>query len=101
LYLNHHLPLVYKLNAVKNGEEAIKVLKGEDYGSSQTLPDVLLVDINMPRMNGLEFLNIVRNTEEWKNLKAYIVTTSEEKVECIRLYSKTFKAEQFIIYGRV
>jgi CheY-like chemotaxis protein len=45
------------------------------------LPDVLLVDINMPRMNGLEFLSIVRNTKEWKNLKAYIVTTSEEKVD--------------------
>jgi CheY-like chemotaxis protein len=75
------MKIVYKLNAVKNGEEAIKVLKGDDYRGSQTLPDVLLLDINMPRMNGLEFLSIVRNTEEWKNLKTYIVTTSEEKVD--------------------
>nr|MBA2745497.1 response regulator [Flavisolibacter sp.] len=41
----------------------------------------VLIDINMPRMNGIELLNTIRNTEEWKELKCFIITTSDEKVD--------------------
>ncbi len=72
--------MLYKLNVAKNGEEAITMLNIEDDAVS-FLPDVVLIDINMPRMNGLELLQIVRNNEKWKHLKCFILTTSEEKID--------------------
>jgi CheY-like chemotaxis protein len=75
------MKMVYQLHVAKNGEEAIKLLKGDEPGKPVVLPDLLLVDINMPRMNGIEFLSIVRSTEEWKHLKCFVVTTSEENID--------------------
>jgi CheY-like chemotaxis protein len=64
----------------KNGEEALKILNDKER-APETDPDIALIDINMPKMNGLEFLNAVRKTDEWKDLKCFIITTSDEKVD--------------------
>lgn len=75
------LKIIYKLNVAKNGEEAIELLRNDKTNSSQRLPDVILIDINMPRMNGFEFLSVIRSSQEWKDLKCFIITTSEEEVD--------------------
>lgn len=72
---------LYKLEHAKNGEEALELLQEKNGTASHPFPDVVLIDINMPRMNGLEFLNIVRSTEELKHLKCFIITTSEEEID--------------------
>ena len=64
----------------KNGEEALQILKGKD-GTFDAKPDIALIDINMPKMNGLEFLSAVRKTEALKDLKCFIITTSDEKID--------------------
>ena len=74
------MKIVYSLNVAKSGEDAIGFLREGD-GSKNSFPDVVLIDINMPRMNGLEFLDIVRNTEGWQQLKCFIITTSEYQVD--------------------
>ncbi|HEX2607019.1 MAG TPA: response regulator [Flavisolibacter sp.] len=71
------LDLIYRMHIAKNGEEAIDYL-GNITGP---LPDIVLIDINMPRMNGLELLQIIRTTEAWKHLKCFMITTSDEKVD--------------------
>lgn len=75
------LNILYKITVAKNGEEALTVLSGKSEEGFDHLPDVVLIDINMPRMNGLELLQIIRNTEEWKDLKCFIITTSDERVD--------------------
>ena len=75
------MKILYHLHLAKNGEEAVALLSGKGPEGLEHLPDVALIDINMPKMNGLEFLQVVRNTEEWKNLKCFIITTSDEKVD--------------------
>ena len=75
-----NLSLVYWLNIARNGEEAIEKLEKLS-AEGQLLPDILLIDINMPRMNGLEFLSVVRSNENWKHLKCFIITTSAETVD--------------------
>lgn len=73
--------IYYTLYNKKNGEEAVYFLKHEVGDKPEDLPDVVLIDINMPRMNGLELLQTIRATEEWKHLKCFIITTSEEKID--------------------
>jgi CheY-like chemotaxis protein len=75
------LNLLYNLEVAKNGEEAIDILSNKTKTSFSGLPDVVLIDINMPKMNGLEFLEVVRNKDEWKELKCFMVTTSDERVD--------------------
>ena len=50
------LHVINQLDIVKNGEEAIEYLQNE----SQERPCIILLDINMPRMNGIEFLKVAR-----------------------------------------
>jgi CheY-like chemotaxis protein len=75
------MKLLYQLHTAKNGEEAIAILEGKKGQGLERLPDVALIDINMPKMNGLEFLQAVRLHEEWRSMKCFIITTSDEKVD--------------------
>jgi CheY-like chemotaxis protein len=68
--------LIYQLHTARNGEEALRILE-----EGPVLPDIALIDINMPKMNGLELLHTIRHHEEWKSLKCFIITTSDEKVD--------------------
>jgi len=72
--------IFYKLHVCRNGEEALDLLAERSY-TGAPLPDIVLIDINMPKMNGLEFLAAVRAHEKWKALRCFIITTSEEKVD--------------------
>lgn len=69
--------ILYHLEVAKNGEEALHYLEDK----SKPRPDVALIDINMPKMTGLEFLSIIRSKPEWKDLKAFIITTSDESAD--------------------
>lgn len=71
--------ILHKTAVAKNGEEAIEYLSDPDARDHK--PDVILLDINMPKMNGIEFLTAVRSKPEWRDLKVFIVTTSDERVD--------------------
>lgn len=65
----------YILQTAYNGIEALRLLKE---ATISTIPDVILLDINMPKMNGIEFLKILRSDATFKDLKVFIMTTSSE-----------------------
>mgnify|MGYP000588910980 CR=1 FL=1 len=65
----------------KDGEEAIKKLKENDYK-----PDVILLDLNMPKMNGIEFLKYLKNDSEFKYLPVIILTTSKNQKDLFQCY---------------
>jgi CheY-like chemotaxis protein len=65
----------YELYTAYNGIEAFKMLKDNNLA---LLPDVILLDLNMPKMNGIEFLSMLRADETLKNIKVFIMTTSSE-----------------------
>lgn len=72
------MDILYKMQVAKNGEEALAYLKEVSYNGSDK-PHIILLDINMPKMNGIELLANIRQMEEWKETKVFIITTSEEK----------------------
>lgn len=67
----------YELTTAYNGKEAL--LKLKENGAVK--PDVILLDLNMPKMNGIEFLKALRKDEDLKHLKVFIMTTSSEIVD--------------------
>jgi CheY-like chemotaxis protein len=71
--------ILYRMKIARNGEEALRLLTEED--ADQTFsgrPDIILLDLNMPRMNGLEFLQMLRSQDAWKEIKMFVLTTSDE-----------------------
>ena len=70
--------ILYKMKIAKNGEEGLAVLDEAEDPLFPEKPDIILLDMNMPRMNGIEFLQILRRREAWKNIKVFVLTTSDE-----------------------
>ncbi len=68
----------YSLYIACNGKEALELLNDP---AEPLMPDVVLLDLNMPKMNGLEFLQAIRNTDKFKHLRIFIMTTSAESGE--------------------
>src|SRR3954464_9401593 len=62
-----------------SGADALAMLNGND--GSKIAPDIILLDMNMPKMNGLEFLGIIKNYYSLKNIKVFITTTSSEEYD--------------------
>ncbi|HEY4289832.1 MAG TPA: response regulator [Puia sp.] len=74
------LDLPFELHTAYNGIEAFKMLREKgDQKTMHRLPDIILLDINMPKMNGIEFLTILRADTDLKDLKVFIMTTSGEQ----------------------
>lgn len=62
---------------VENGEEALEYL----HDPKNIRPAIILLDINMPRMNGLEFLRAVKQDPDLKKIPIVMLTTSHEEYD--------------------
>ncbi|HEX6914859.1 MAG TPA: response regulator [Chitinophagaceae bacterium] len=71
------MKISYRLHIARNGDEAVRFLEG----NNTFVPDVALVDISMPKMNGFEFLSFIRSNDRWQHLKCFLITTSEEQAD--------------------
>jgi CheY-like chemotaxis protein len=72
------LDIEYELYTAYNGKEALTMLTEP---LKSIMPDVVLLDLNMPKMNGIEFLKAIRNNASLRNLKVFIMTTSAEIID--------------------
>lgn len=68
------LKVTNQLVHVVNGEEALQYLRNEN----DKKPCVILLDLNMPKMNGIEFLQVRGEDEELKKIPVVALTTSKE-----------------------
>jgi CheY-like chemotaxis protein len=69
----------HRLFVARNGQEALDMLRGSRQEKIDPLPSIIMLDINMPKMNGIEFLSELRQDEELKHIKVFIMTTSDEE----------------------
>jgi len=76
------LELNHKIIEANNGEEALAVLKDKE-----VIPDIILLDLNMPKLNGIEFLRILKNDVSLKFIPSIILTTSSNHKDLLECYN--------------
>ena len=78
--------LINELDHVEDGVEAMKYLRGEGAYAGRALPDLVLLDLNLPRMDGREVLAAIKSDEELRRIPVVILTTSESEEDILRSY---------------
>ena len=93
------LGLNHKIIEANNGEEALKILN-----EKEEVPDIILLDLNMPKINGIEFLSILKKDAALKYIPTVILTTSNNQRDLIECYEigiagyvlKPLKYEEYV-----
>jgi CheY-like chemotaxis protein len=70
-----------------DGIEALEILRGTNGRPRLPRPYVILLDLNMPRMDGIEFLKELRKDEDLKKSIVFIMTTSDANEDKVRAYN--------------
>ena len=76
------LNMNHEVTEAINGEEALELLINEKY-----YPDIILLDLNMPKINGIEFLEILKNNESIKFIPTIILTTSSNEKDLLACFN--------------
>ena len=92
------------LHIANNGLEALDFLRREGKYLQSTRPDMIFLDLNMPLMNGLEFLKIIKQDDYFKRIPVVVLTTSNDNTDILETYNlhancfvtKPVELDQFI-----
>jgi CheY-like chemotaxis protein len=93
-----------KLNHIDDGDEALAFLRRQGKYSGAQRPDLILLDLNLPRKDGREVLAEIKADDRLKRIPVVILTTSQAEEDILRAYnlnancyvSKPVDLEQFI-----
>jgi len=77
------------IEVVKDGEEAIEFLKRRGQYAESLMPNLILLDINMPKLNGIEVLDFIKNDEQLKKIPVVMLTTSSSESDISACYEKS------------
>lgn len=79
--------VVNRLSVVADGVSAMAFLRKEGEHTDAPTPDLVLLDLNLPRMDGREVLAAVKADERLKHIPVVVLTTSEAEEDVLRSYS--------------
>ncbi|MDO3695402.1 response regulator [Wenyingzhuangia sp. chi5] len=93
------LNMSHKMVNADNGEEALKILEQKD-----RLPNIILLDLNMPKINGIEFLSILKKDPDLRHIPTVILSTSNNQKDLLECYKigvagyvlKPLKYEEYV-----
>ncbi|HEY8546824.1 MAG TPA: response regulator [Acidimicrobiales bacterium] len=74
------------LNCVANGEEALAYLRRDGEYATAVRPDLVLLDLNLPRRDGREVLAEVKSDEGLRRIPVVVLTTSQAEEDVLRSY---------------
>jgi CheY-like chemotaxis protein len=75
------------LNVAFDGVDALKYLRKEDNHANARRPDLILLDLNLPRKDGREVLADIKNDEDLKRIPVVVLTTSEAEEDILKAYN--------------
>jgi two-component system response regulator len=78
--------LQINLNVVRDGVEAIAYLRREGEYANATQPDLMLLDLNLPRKDGREVLQEIKNDNKLKHIPVVVLTTSDTDEDILSSY---------------
>ena len=79
--------MVNTLHVVNDGEEAMKFLYRETPYIDKPRPDLILLDLNLPKIDGREVLSRIKSDETLKRIPVVILTTSQAEEDILRSYN--------------
>ncbi|MHA2289730.1 MAG: response regulator [Promethearchaeota archaeon] len=78
--------LVSQLDVVKDGVEAMNYLKKFKKNSHAVRPDLILLDLNLPKKNGLEVLKEIKDDEDLRRIPVVVLTISSNEEDLLKAY---------------
>lgn len=75
-----------KLSVVSDGVEAMAFLQRQNQYKNAPRPDIILLDLNLPRKSGLEVLQEIKTSPEFQNIPVIILTTSHAEGDVLKTY---------------
>jgi CheY-like chemotaxis protein len=76
-----------QLHVVNDGAEAMAFLRQEGDHADKPRPDLVLLDLNLPRMDGREVLEAIKSDPNLASIPVVVLTTSEAEDDVLRSYS--------------
>lgn len=77
-----------ELSVLRDGNDALHYLMTKSRLNSHELPDLILLDINLPKKNGHEVLQSVKNHPELKHIPIIILSTSSTEMDILKAYQE-------------
>ena len=77
-----------KIDVVRDGEEALRFLKKQEPFADVSTPQLILMDINLPGMDGKQLLDIIKKDERLKNIPVVMLTSSDTDEDISECYDK-------------
>ncbi len=74
------------LNVVHDGEEAMEYLRRRGKYADAPRPDLILLDLNLPKMDGREVLEEIKKDQDLKRIPVVVLTTSDDERDILKAY---------------
>jgi CheY-like chemotaxis protein len=74
------------LHVANNGLEGLAMLRGDGVPQLDPQPKIILLDLNMPKMNGIEFLGELRKDPNLRRISVFVLTTSDDDRDKVAAY---------------
>lgn len=87
--------IAHRLSVVSDGEEALSFLRREGKYANAPRPDLILLDLGLPKRDGREVLQDLKNDPELRNIPVVVLTTSDGEQDIRRAYK--FYANSYMI----
>jgi len=76
------------ISVVTDGVEALAFLRQENKFSHSPCPDIVLLDLNLPKKTGIEVLTEIKNDKNLKHIPVVILTTSKDEEDILKTYTQ-------------
>ena len=94
----------YELHIVNSGEAALQFLRQEECYSKAPRPDLILLDLNLPKISGYDLLKTIKKELKFKTIPVIILTSSTEQTDILKSYNlkancyltKPYSLQEFI-----